>query len=167
MKQLLLGNEVVVKMGVNKKETLNETSAIAECYHIWSGWKVKWDKNEVFAKWNEAVSVTTWNETDVMNEWNVADQDIAWWKSVLCDVSGSYQLALRPMHIPPWPFTIVSMDMISGLPPSGEQGYTAILVIVDKLTKFTIIIPTHTTLSQEGFAKLFMKWLTCMASWKP
>ena len=32
-----------------------------------------------------------------------------------------------------------------------------ILVIVDKLTKFAIIIPTHTTLSQEGFAKLFVE----------
>src|SRR6201986_2288077 len=30
-------------------------------------------------------------------------------------------------------------------------------VIVDKLTKFAIIIPTHTTLSQEGFAKLFVE----------
>ena len=56
--------------------------------------------------------------------------------------------ALRPAHIPPRPFATVSMDMVTGLPPSGEQGYTAILVIVDKLTKFTIIIPTHTTLLQ-------------------
>ena len=65
--------------------------------------------------------------------------------------------ALRPAHIPPRPFATVSMDMITGLPPSGEQGYTAILVIVDKLTKFAIIIPTHTTLSQEGFTKLFVE----------
>ena len=65
--------------------------------------------------------------------------------------------ALRPAHIPPRPFATVSMDMITGLPPSGEQNYTAILVIVDKLTKFAIIIPTHTTLSQEGFAKLFVE----------
>ena len=42
--------------------------------------------------------------------------------------------ALRPAHIPPRPFATVSMDMITGLPPSGEQGFTAILVIVDKLT---------------------------------
>jgi hypothetical protein len=65
--------------------------------------------------------------------------------------------ALRPAHIPPRPFATVSMDMITGLPPSGEQGYTAILVIVDKLTKFAIIIPTHSTLTQEGFAKFFVE----------
>ena len=65
--------------------------------------------------------------------------------------------ALRPAHIPSRPFSTVSMDMITGLPASGEQGFTAILVIVDKLTKFAIIIPTHSTLSQEGFAKLFVE----------
>ena len=65
--------------------------------------------------------------------------------------------ALRPAHIPSRPFATVSMDMITGLPASGEQGYTAILVIVDKLTKFAIIIPTHSTLTQEGFAKLFVE----------
>ena len=48
------------------------------------------------------------------------------------------------------------MDLITGLPASGEMGYTAILVIVDKLTKFAIIIPTHSTLTQEGFAELFV-----------
>ena len=65
--------------------------------------------------------------------------------------------ALRPAHIPSRPFSTVSMDMITGLPASGEQGFTVILVIVDKLTKFAIIIPTHSTLSQEGFAKLFVE----------
>ena len=65
--------------------------------------------------------------------------------------------ALRPAHIPSRPFSTVTMDMITGLPVSGEQGYTAVLVIVDKLTKFAIIIPTHSTLSQEGFAKLFVE----------
>jgi len=64
--------------------------------------------------------------------------------------------ALRPAHIPAHPFYMVSMDMIMGLPALGEQGYTSILVIVDKLTKFAIIIPTHSTLSQEGFPKLFV-----------
>ena len=64
--------------------------------------------------------------------------------------------ALRPAHIPSRPFSTVSVDLITGLPASGEMGYTAILVIVDKLTKFAIIIPTHSTLTQEGFAELFV-----------
>ena len=69
MKQFPLRNVVIIEMWVNKNETLNETSAIAEWNHIPSRRKVKWDKNEVFARWNEAVSVTTWNETGAMNEW--------------------------------------------------------------------------------------------------
>ena len=46
--------------------------------------------------------------------------------------------------------------MITGLFLSEEEKFTAILVIVDKLTKFTFIIPTHNKLSQEGFAKFFI-----------
>jgi hypothetical protein len=64
--------------------------------------------------------------------------------------------ALRPAHIPKKPFATVSLDLITGLPPSGDKQYTAVLVIVDKLTKFAIIIPTHNELSREGFAELFM-----------
>jgi hypothetical protein len=63
---------------------------------------------------------------------------------------------LRPSHVPARPFATVSMDLVTGLPPSGKEKFTAILVIVDKLTRFGIMIPTHTTLSQEGFAKFFV-----------
>jgi hypothetical protein len=63
---------------------------------------------------------------------------------------------LQPAHIPARPFETVSLDLITGLPPSGEEHYTAILVIVDKLTKFTIALLTHDMLSQEGFAYLFI-----------
>lgn len=63
---------------------------------------------------------------------------------------------LRPAHIPRRPFATVSLDLITGLPPSEEENYTAILVIVDKLTKFAVKVPTHDTLSQEGFAKIFV-----------
>ena len=65
--------------------------------------------------------------------------------------------ALRPSHIPSRPFETVSLDLITGLPPSGEERYTAVLVIVDKLTKFGLFIPTHDTLTQEGFARLFVE----------
>jgi hypothetical protein len=64
---------------------------------------------------------------------------------------------LQPAHIPLRPFATVSLDLITGLPPSGSEKFTAILVIVDKLTKYAIIIPTHNQLSQEGFAKLFVE----------
>jgi hypothetical protein len=64
---------------------------------------------------------------------------------------------LRPSHIPTRPFEAVSLDPIAGLPPSGAEMFTAILVIVDKLTKYAIIVPTYDTLNQEGFAKLFVE----------
>jgi hypothetical protein len=35
------------------------------------------------------------------------------------------------------------MDLITGLPPSGSEKFTAILVIVDKLTKYAIIVLTY------------------------
>ena len=65
--------------------------------------------------------------------------------------------ALCPSHIPSCPFETVSLDLITGLPSSGEEKHTAVLVIVDKLTKFGLFIPTHDTLTQEGFTRLFVE----------
>lgn len=62
---------------------------------------------------------------------------------------------LRPHSIPLLPFDVITLDLITSLPQSN--GYDSILVIVDKLTKFVRYIPTHSTLKQEGFAKLFLK----------
>jgi hypothetical protein len=63
---------------------------------------------------------------------------------------------LRPAHVPARPFATVSLDLITGLPPSGPEKFTAVLVIVDKLTKYSIIVATHNQLSQEGFARIFV-----------
>lgn len=65
--------------------------------------------------------------------------------------------ALRPAHIPLRPFATVSLDLITGLLPSGDSNFTTILVIVDKLMKFAIIVPTHNKLDREGFAKIFIE----------
>lgn len=46
------------------------------------------------------------------------------------------------------------MDFIEHLPLSS--GYSAILVIVDRLTKQAIFIPTHDTIDAPGLAKLFI-----------
>jgi len=45
------------------------------------------------------------------------------------------------------------MDFIPELPLS--DGFDNILVIVDKLTKYAIFIPTTTTITEVGTAKLF------------
>ena len=44
--------------------------------------------------------------------------------------------------IPSEPFETITMDFITELPNS--DGYDAILVIIDKLTKYGMFIPVHT-----------------------
>ena len=60
---------------------------------------------------------------------------------------------LQPIPIPSQPFEVVSMDFIPELPlPSGFDN---ILVIVDKLTKYAIFIPTTVFVTEIETAELF------------
>ena len=61
---------------------------------------------------------------------------------------------LQPLSTPERPWGSISMDFIEGLPPS--DGYDSILVVVDRLTKFAVLIPTHKTVTAEETATLFM-----------
>jgi hypothetical protein len=47
---------------------------------------------------------------------------------------------LHPLHIPEQPFKVISLDFITGLPKLQE--FDSILVVVYKLTKYGIFIPT-------------------------
>ena len=47
------------------------------------------------------------------------------------------------------------MDLITQLPPSAE-GYTAIAVFVDRLSKMARLVPCHDTTTAEQFADLFV-----------
>src|SRR5260370_30630523 len=89
------------------------------------------------------------------------------WKDILqfcrtCDICQKIKLdlggnkgLLRPHKVPQLPWDVVSLDLITGLPRS--QGQDTILVVLDKLMKYTLYIPMVTTLSQEGFASLFVQ----------
>src|SRR3984957_12229420 len=64
--------------------------------------------------------------------------------------SGSVQLCIKYLINPvkqisftPW--NSISIDFIEHLPSSS--GYTSILVVVDRLTKQAIFIPTHDTIT--------------------
>jgi hypothetical protein len=46
------------------------------------------------------------------------------------------------------------MDFVTGLPKC--EGYDAILVVVDRLSKMALYIPTKTTINAEGLARVFM-----------
>ncbi|MBW0568933.1 hypothetical protein O181_108648 [Austropuccinia psidii MF-1] len=41
------------------------------------------------------------------------------------------------------PWEIVHMDWVNGLPPGGDRGYNAFLVIVDRFRKTPIFLPCH------------------------
>ncbi|MBW0585665.1 hypothetical protein O181_125380 [Austropuccinia psidii MF-1] len=44
---------------------------------------------------------------------------------------------------PTRPWEIVHIDWVTGLPPGGERGYNAFLVIVDRFSKTPIFLPCH------------------------
>lgn len=62
---------------------------------------------------------------------------------------------LQSIAIPSQPFEVITMDFIMDLPDSN--GFNAILVVVDKLTKFVIVMPCNTTVNEEETAELLFK----------
>ncbi|CAI7891433.1 unnamed protein product [Closterium sp. NIES-54] len=50
---------------------------------------------------------------------------------------------LQPLTVPEQPWQVVSLDFITGLPPTNA-GHDAILVVIDKFSKMGHFIPTHT-----------------------
>ena len=61
---------------------------------------------------------------------------------------------LRQLPIPDQPWDSISMDFIEHLPPSAD--FTSILVVVDRLTKQGIFIPTYDTVTSPQLAELFV-----------
>src|SRR5882724_7654772 len=61
---------------------------------------------------------------------------------------------LKQLPIPETPWNSISMDFIEKLPPSSS--YTSILVIVDHLSKESLPIPTHDTITSPQLAQLFI-----------
>ena len=61
---------------------------------------------------------------------------------------------LRPLPVPKVPWRHLSMDFIEPLPGSGT--FNSILVIVERLTKWAIFIPTTTRLNASGLADLVL-----------
>ncbi|SCO20290.1 uncharacterized protein FFB20_15917 [Fusarium fujikuroi] len=66
---------------------------------------------------------------------------------------------LESLPIPSRPFEEVSMDFVTGLPPVLFEGQQvdAILVIVDRLTKFVRFLPVSTKITASELAELFHK----------
>ena len=62
---------------------------------------------------------------------------------------------LQPLPVPARRWSDVSLDFITHLPKT-RSGYTAILVVVDRLSKLVHFIPTVDTATAEDVARLFV-----------
>ena len=67
---------------------------------------------------------------------------------------------LASLPIPERPFAEISLDFVTGLPgsrhPFTNREHDAVLVVVDRFTKYAQYIPTSKTLTSSGFAELFV-----------
>ena len=61
---------------------------------------------------------------------------------------------LKQLPIPEQPWNSISMDFMEQLPKLSR--YTTILVVVDRLMKQAIFIPTHDTVTSADLTKLFV-----------
>src|SRR6266481_6209144 len=61
---------------------------------------------------------------------------------------------LKQLPIPEKLWNSISMDFIEKLPESS--GYTSILVVVDRLSKQLLFIPTYDTITSQQLAQLFV-----------
>jgi transposase InsO family protein len=66
-----------------------------------------------------------------------------------------YPGLLQPLSVPSASWEIVSMDIVEGLPRSGSAP--AILVVVDRFSKFSHFIPLHHLFTAETVARAFME----------
>ncbi|MEM7375695.1 MAG: reverse transcriptase domain-containing protein, partial [Bacteroidota bacterium] len=60
---------------------------------------------------------------------------------------------LQPLPIPQAKFEHITTDLVTDLPPS--DGYTAVAIFVDRLTKAVRFAPCDKTIDAVGYAKLF------------
>jgi hypothetical protein len=63
---------------------------------------------------------------------------------------------LQPLTILEWKWEMVTMDFIMGLPRTGKL-HDSIMVVVDKITKFSHFIPLKTTHKETEVSDIFMK----------
>lgn len=73
---------------------------------------------------------------------------------------------LQPLEPPDRPFTHITMDLITDLPPHPIHGYDAILVVVDRFSKMVRLLPTDKSLTAAGTMQLLEQHVFCtMFGW--
>uniref|UniRef100_A0A0G4I852 Integrase zinc-binding domain-containing protein n=1 Tax=Chromera velia CCMP2878 TaxID=1169474 RepID=A0A0G4I852_9ALVE len=68
---------------------------------------------------------------------------------------------LQPLLIPSRPWESTCIDRLSDLPPSGDEGFDAILVVLCRLIKAVVLIPTHSTAGAEETARIYRQHVSC------
>ena len=76
-----------------------------------------------------------------------------------CKSSNRRRAPLEPLPIPVRKWESVSMDFVTCLPKVGRID--AILVVVDRLTKFVVLIPTTAHVTAKKAAELFVNRVVC------
>uniref|UniRef100_A0A0G4GUI1 Integrase catalytic domain-containing protein n=1 Tax=Chromera velia CCMP2878 TaxID=1169474 RepID=A0A0G4GUI1_9ALVE len=67
----------------------------------------------------------------------------------------------KPLFIPSRPWESTCIDRLTDLPPSGDEGFDAILVVLCRLIKAVILIPTHSTAGAEETARIYRQHVSC------
>ena len=62
---------------------------------------------------------------------------------------------LNPLQPPKAPWSSLSVDFITDLPPFA--GYDCIMVVVGRFTKWSEFFPCHKTITAQDTAKIFLK----------
>ena len=63
---------------------------------------------------------------------------------------------MYPLGVPNYPWKIVGLDFVTDLPKSSKYNFTAILILVCHLTKRAHFVPSHTDITVEETADLFI-----------
>uniref|UniRef100_A0A0G4EZ84 Integrase catalytic domain-containing protein n=1 Tax=Chromera velia CCMP2878 TaxID=1169474 RepID=A0A0G4EZ84_9ALVE len=61
----------------------------------------------------------------------------------------------QPLPIPLRPWESTCIDRLTDLPPSGDKGFDAILLVLCRLIKAVVLIPTHNTAGAEKTARIY------------
>ena len=99
-----------------------------------------------------------------------------WWQGMFSDISEYIRTCvscqrskrsttkpaglLQPLHVPQGPWDSASTDFITGRPET-KAGFDAIVVFVDRLTKYVHLAPTTTRCTAQTWAELFMQHVFC------
>ena len=80
-------------------------------------------------------------------------------KCIECDLSKPHRRGQAPVHpllVPQYPWEVVGVDFVTSLPKSGKEGYTAVMILIDHLSRMAHFIPTYDEVTAEQSADMFV-----------